>query len=1212
MEDKKITLTAEQKAVIENRGGDLLVAAAAGSGKTKVLVDRIMNRICNDEKKITDFVVITYTKAAAAELRAKITAELSKRLASESDPEKAKHIQAQLRLIYTAHISTVHSFCSDILHAYAAAAGLPTDFRIGEEQECQILRSAAMEEMLEGIYKDIEKRPNIKSFIEELAYGRDDSAVPAIIYSIYNTTQSHPWPEKWAKECVDNMDISRYTTAEETPWGSYIMDSVKTYIASQMPAINEALRICDADEVLAVNYSPAISADLAKLTAMIKCESWDEMCNLIDSGWEKLKPIRSKKVEVPEALQEEIKDLRKKYKQAIEDRAKSIKAPAGTKDTETIGRSAEVLSDLKRTESSVKGMFELVTEFTKRYREKKELHNTLDFSDLEHETIKLLLNEETEEKTEVAESIAKQFVEIMVDEYQDTNGVQETIFKALSSGNLFMVGDVKQSIYSFRLAEPEIFQSHYTAYPGYEDAEDGEPRKILLTKNFRSRAGILDATNAVMEECMSGAVGGIDYTYAEALVPGREDFIPSDEPDVELCAINMDSAPDRADDEDGLAKADVEAKYVAERVAELLKSGQIQDESTGELRSIQPKDIAILMRSTKTASKHYVKALAEKGIACSTARSGSILDTTEVATLYAFLQVVDNPMQDIPLVAVLASPLIGMTADDLAKIRICKKDAANFFSATQAYAEKDSRAAAFCKDLTELREMMPYTTLSRLFTEILERTEAEDVFGSMQNGALRMANIHKFSEMISSYEAGGAHGLFEFLCHIEALREQGAELPQAAETDAEDAVHILTVHASKGLEYPVVILSDLSRRFNMSDLKASALLHKKLGAGVQVVDKELGYRYPTIARTAISMATTAEAKSEELRILYVAMTRAKQKLIMTYCDKLGRTLEKLAGNITEPLSPAVSQSVINPGEWVLMTAMTRAESDPLYAMAGLLPKSASPSEKPWKITCVEAADIGGETATMEELESVSEDDAESFADDSKYAPLDTEAIEESFRFLYEHAAATTMPAKAVATTLYHEQKVTIRRPDFAKAKSGFTAAEKGTATHLFMRYVNFGACVRDGEAGVREEIARMKIQGFLSPSEADAVIVPALVRFFGSEVGKSIAAAAPASMKREYPFSLTYSAKELLADGEAPDDNILVQGIVDMFIEEEDGIILYDFKTDFIGPDDDIRKKAESYAGQVQLYAKALETIYGKPVKKKELIFLRTGETVAV
>lgn len=1193
-----IELTTQQKAVVTNRGGSLLVSAAAGSGKTKVLVDRIMARVCEDGVNIDSLLIITYTKAAAAELRGKITSELSRRLSEEPGNE---HLRDQMKLLGSAQISTVHAFCSNLLHNYAMHIGLPQKFRVAEEQEMRALRADSMADLLEQVYHNIDKKPDVRAFIEELAFGRDDSAVPAILYSVYDTIQSHPWPQLWIEQCLVNMDISAKGDASETPWGKYLLQNIKSYVMNQVLLVEQAMELCDTDEGLATTYHENLKNDHLKMTNILTANRWDEMADACAQKWTRLSTVK-KGVDVNPIIQERVKTLRNRYKKAVDQKGKALSVS-----------SAEALTDLLKTAASVRGMFQLVEQFETIYTRKKRDSNVLDFSDLEHESIKLLLDAKTHDRTPIAQEVARQYAEIMVDEYQDSNSVQETIFSSISNGsNLFYVGDVKQSIYGFRLADPSIFLGHYHSYTPHQIAKSGEPRKILLTKNFRSRPEILEATNAVMKTCMSMEAGGIDYEGEELLIPGRTDFVNDGTPAVEFNVIDTD-VPSSADDEAGLAKVDIEAKFVAGRIRKMLDEEQIMDEETGTLRPVKASDIAILMRSPKNSTNHYAKALSEQGIAVKTSHSGSLLDTTEVATIYCFLQVIENPLQDVPLVAVLASPLFGFTAEDLAQVRIAKKDARYFYESLKAFAASSEKAKAFLSVLDRFTNMVQYTNLSTLYYHIIEETEAKDVFGSMQNGEQRIANLYAFGDVIAGYERTLARSLFRFICYIESMRELGVELPQPNISTMEDAVTIQSIHTSKGLEYPVVFLADLSRRFNMSSLKSSALLDRELGVGVQAVDKDLMYRYPTIARTAIASKQGAEMKSEELRLCYVGMTRAKQKLVMSFCDKAIAVIQRLAPDIQPKMSAPDVLSVDNPGQWILFTAMQREESHVLYKAAGTLPQfPLQPQEYPWNIKIYNAGEIGGEKATMEELDAISMADDSAFSKrvETTFAAPNVDELSEALAYRYPHQDASLTPSVVSVSTLNRGcTQVKVERPNFEKLKKGATPQEKGTATHKFMQYANFKACTERSN-GVTNELFRLREHGYLLPREVAAVQVHLLANFFQTSVGLELASLYGPQMHREVRFNLQVTAKDVLPDS-CCEDHILLKGIIDCYVETPTGLILLDYKTDFVNDSEEsLTEKAAEYQAQMDLYGKALEIMTGKKVVEKNLILLRLSKKI--
>lgn len=1176
-----VKLTEQQKAVVENRGGDLLVSAAAGAGKTEVLAERLMSAVVGEKKDIHRFLIITYTRDAAAQLRAKITNKLSEALAA--DPHNS-HLQRQVQLVYAAQISTVHSFCGSLLRSTAAAAGLTPDFRVADESECQAIRAEVMNDVMEQVYTNISKTPNIAAFLD-LTVGRDDLAVQAILHKVYDTVQSHPWPDRWMDDCISNMDVEGVTDAAETPWGRYIMDNIRSYATRQLAVIDSVMTLCNDDPAISAAYMGALQDDYNRVLALSDATRWNQMFEQKEAKWARLKAIK-KGADYDIGLQERIKDMRSKYKDGINGKLEAIN-----------GLSAEVLQDLAKTAPSVSGMFDIVRMFSKAYQAKKQAQNILDYSDLEHYTIQLLLDETTGQKTEVGESVSRQYQEIVVDEYQDTNAVQETIFSALSNGrNRFMVGDVKQSIYAFRLADPTIFLRHYDEHKPYMDAVSGEPRKIALTKNFRSRPEILAATNAVMRACMSKEVGDIIYDENEALVAGRTDFTPLETPVVELVTIDMSDMTDDSDDDgENLAKVDVEARYVAARIHKMLGEERIMDDATGELRPIRASDIAILLRAAKNGARHYIKALADVGIASKSTKNGSLLDTEEVTTLYCFLQVVDNPYQDVPLVGILASPLFGFTAEDLAQTKLAKRHAASFFEALQAYADTSKKAKSFLDVLETLRNMVPYTRLAALYNKIVDLTSARAVYGSYANGAQREANIFAFGEVISDFERTHARGLFQFICHVEALREQGVDFPQPAVGAENDAVTVMSTHTSKGLEFPVVFISDMSRKFNQNSLKNSVLLDRELGAGVQVYDVDLDYRYPTIARNAIAAKMVANSKSEELRILYVAMTRAKQRLIMTYCDNMVKTMDKLAGDYTIPLQPAVAQSVNCPGAWVLLTTLALAGE-------GTLSESA---DCPWVVTNERASDIGGKKRTMEELEAEDDESDAVVAPDKISAPgLDEEALRKDLNFIYPHEGATKTASTAAPTSLNRvSPQIKVQFHEYGVGEKTVSPAQRGTAIHKFMQFANFERCA-EGEDQVQMELNRITEDGFMSAEEAAAVDIRMLKRFFASKTGKMLGGIPSDRIKREFRFSLLVPANEALPDAQT-NETVLMSGIIDLFVDNGNTIALYDFKSDHAEGEEAIREKVRTYSPQLNVYAKALEQICSKPVTEKTLIFLR-------
>ena len=1222
-------LTAQQKIAVENKGGDLLVSAAAGSGKTKVLVERILTQIRDDNKNITDFVIITYTNKAAEELRAKIRAELTALVAENPND---KHLRNQLPLLYSANISTVHAYCAFILRENAATIGLSTDFRVMDERESRIGKAICMEDVIEDVYKIVKegKDPELKAMVEQLAYGRDgDKALPAMVYHAYETIQAHTWPEVWVKESIAKLDVSGYTDIAQTPWGAFLMRNLQAYVTTQLPRVEAAISLLDRDEILSASMSTALVADRAKLRSIASARTWDELCDALNTSWERLKTPRAKKdgsTDFDVALKDAVKDMRDSYKKAVDTKCKPAMSD----------HSAGLLADIALTTDAVKGLFKMVHRFTVAYNEYKKTHSMLDFNDLEHKTIEMLIDAKTGKYTDIAKTLQNKYVGVYIDEYQDTNAVQETIFIAISNNNRFMVGDVKQSIYQFRLADPSIFLGHYNLFVNAETARINEPRKVLLTKNFRSREEILDATNAVMRTCMSPLVGGVEYTDEEALTCGKTFADVESDTAVELNVIDLASGnaenSDADDDGDdglgGVLKADIESRFVAARIAKMLRDKeQVIDEETGEPRAVRASDFAIILRSVKNSAKHYEKALSDFGISCVTPKSESLLETTEGSTLFCLLQVLDNPQQDIPLVSVLASPLFGFTADDLAQVRIADKKARSFYAALQAAEETMPKAKAFLETLSALRTDALHMTLPQLYQQILERTDALDVFGSMPNGHQRMDNVNALGENIAAFAARGGQGLFRYIANIVEMREQGDDLDKPNITKGDDAVTITSVHSSKGLEYPIVILADMSRNFNMADLKDTVLMDAKLGVGVQVTDTVRKVRYPTIARTAIAMRMQEEAKSEELRILYVALTRAQQKLIMCYTDKnLRRVMQRLSAVAAYPLSATASQAVNSPGEWVLLTALTREEARPLHRMCDTLPELHN-SGYAWNVIMHTPDEIGLGHKTLQELDAETPTDEEQKVIGEVYDTIDVPNLADDLAFQYPHMENISLQAKVVATELAHkeertEKEITCRRPNFEQAATNATAAERGTATHMFMQFADYGKLMNDGSLGVEEELARLVNNKFIDAVTAKAVLTNAIEKLFESETGRELANmqeqcnATRLPFEREFPFSVLIHGSDLDENIDKDDSRALVmlQGVIDLFyIDKDNGIHIYDFKTDWVEDAEDMQKKADYYKSQLDVYERALLEIYGDGyhIAERALIFLRVGEKLA-
>lgn len=1168
-----IKLTRSQQAVVEDRGGALLVSAAAGSGKTKVLIDRLLSQICDPiaPRNIDDFLVITYTNAAAAELRLKIAQALSKKIAEQPDH---RHLQRQMRRIYLAEISTVHAFCSNLLRKYAHILDIPGDFRMIEEAEAQVLQKKVLDTLLEQGYS--EGSADFRLMVETFGYGRDDRRLPEAVLMAHKAMRCRADMRRWLEETTSVLDVSQYRDIAQTPWGSYVVCEFHGFLERQVERLRDAVREMQYYPKIEKSYADTFRENILQLEQLQMYHTWDEIVsNQIDS-FGKLKALRE-----PEdiSVKERLGNLRKKCWSDLQKWQQFFYAP-----------SQELLDDLAQVMPGAAALLRFTQVFDKAYSAEKERRKLLDFSDLEHLAIRLLTDRYTGKPTAIAKEVAARYVEIMVDEYQDSNQVQEVIFEAISQNgkNRFMVGDVKQSIYRFRLADPTLFLEKYETYPNYQFAETDGPRKIMLSENFRSRAEILEACNDVFRLIMRKQVGDLDYGEEEALKPGRE-FPTLPQKAVELHCLTS------SDQESGLDKRELEADFVAARIRRLLdEKTLITDRET--LRPAKPSDIVILMRSVSNNAQIYLQALERNGVSGICNQGGSLLDTTEVQVLVAMLQIIDNPHQDIPLLTVLASPVFGISPDELARVRMNNRKS-DFYDAMKS----DERFAGFVQLLDELRGQAPWLPLHELVEQVLYKSKMLHIFAAMTDGEQREKNLLSFSSFVVGFENGEPKALSQLLWYLANLQESGGQLPVPQST-AENAVTIMSIHKSKGLEFPIVFICDLSRQFNMRDMQDAILVDDVLAVGCNRVDTSRFIRYPTLAKKSIEHKKRKESISEELRVLYVAMTRPKDMLIMTYYSKrLLRELEVLNSQLTMPLSDDLCASVNNPGKWLLIAALCRTEAGELLTQIGGN-DVASVSKYPWLIQYHDLI-AGTDVMNVKAPEAVKQ-----MATDEEWAEI--------LQHDYAYAKVCDLPAKLTATQLKgriqdqeaaHGAIELIRPKSYSFRKASFlphklTAAEKGIATHLFMQFAVYEKCLT--QEMVEEELERLCAACFLTREQAQAVQTEKIVTFFCSQTGTWLLS--QRGLHREFKFSLLVDAKEYFP--EAFGEEIMLQGVVDCFVIEPDGITILDFKTDHV--DRNVMERAEYYRSQLDAYGKALARIYAKPIKRKILYFFSVDTAV--
>lgn len=1180
------TLTHAQRMAVEHPGGPILVSAAAGSGKTKVIVERLMNQILrrDEECSIHEFLIITFTKKAAAELRARIARELAARLAL--DPEN-RHLQRQQSRIYMTQISTVHAFCADLIREFSYALDVPADFRMLEQTEAAALQEQIAAELLEERYGEIERDPALRQLIDGLGAGRDDRRIPALMLSVYTTAQCNLQPDCWLDACETGLDLSGVEGAEQTVWGRWLLDGLRTCVLEQAEALSRIRTELECSDTLA-KYGPVFADNEARLRHLAACSTWDETLAAleVDTDFGRLPPIRNCDDPV------------------LQNRAKEIRTQAmylvRLWRDEFYGDSRQVLSDLALTGDTLRALFALTREFTARFdAEKRRLH-ALDFGDLEHLALRLLLEPDGKTSTETARSISRRYRQIMVDEYQDTNQVQDAIFRAVSADgrNRFMVGDVKQSIYRFRLADPGIFLEKYGRYPDAETVEPSARQRILLSQNFRSGEAILEAVNAVFSHCMSERVGGLAYGEEEALRPGRP-LEPLPQTQVELHCLST-----RRQDEDGETpeKNRAEAAFAAERIRTLLAEKTPVRGKDG-LRPAEPGDVVILLRSPKNTAALYLEALQQRGIPAVSDTGESILDAAEVQALLCLLKVLDNVHQDVPLTGAMLSPIFGIPASVLADARhAC--GAGDLFDALRGLPQPPPALTRALETVEALRELAQSLPLHLLLERLQQAVALEAVYGAMDNGPARRENLRAFYEMAASFSDGGRKSLHQFLSYVDELRAQGGlslARPQA------NAVTVMSIHKSKGLEFPVVLLCGLSRRFNLEDLKTTVQFHSQLGAGCSVYDAPTHTRFNSIAKAAINRRIKEENISEELRILYVAMTRAKDMLIMTHCAaELESHLENLALCLTPETAGLEAAQAGCMGDWILLTALLRTEAGALHAVAGK-PEGTAVSDHPWRI---EWHSLDGEAAAIP-AEQAAPLPAEKF---------DDAALAESLRYRYPHPAAQRLASKLTATQLKGRNldqeaddgapredsiRFKLRKPSLLRQDKPLTPAQRGTAVHQAMQYLDFSR-VSDLEQ-IQAELDRMVSEAFLTPAQARAVDPQKLLRVFQGPLGDRIRQAE--RVLREFKFSVLIPAERV--NPSATGDRVLLQGVTDCCLFQNGALTVVDFKTDRIRPGGEAEAAAR-YRGQLDAYAEALGRIFELPVTEKLLYFFATDTLYVV
>ncbi|KJZ84679.1 MULTISPECIES: helicase-exonuclease AddAB subunit AddA [Clostridium] len=1235
--------TDEQLSAIKTRNCNLLVAAAAGSGKTAVLVERIIRIITNKDNPvdIDKLLVVTFTNTAAAEMRERIAAAISKALDKEPT---SKNLQKQLTLLNRANITTMHSFCLDVIKNNFHKIDLDPSFRIGDQTEGILIKDEVIETLFEEKYD--QEDTEFTSLVEAFSTYKNDDNLKELIINMYNFIMSGPWPENWLKENAEAFNIETMEKLNNSKWVLVLKNSIKVEIEGYIKMLEKAIEIINLTDGLEP-YLETFSNELYSIKNAynsIDCGLDDIYSSLCSISFGRLKSIKKDKVS-DENVQNTVKSIRDDIKKKISELINNTFSVTPE----------EMLINIKGAYPTIKKLTEIVLEFGEKFSQKKKEKNILDFNDLEHLCLKILSDKDENGNiipSKTAIEFKNLFDEVLVDEYQDSNNVQETIIELVSRRkdefpNVFMVGDVKQSIYRFRQAKPELFMEKYINYT----LEESNNRKIQLYKNFRSRKEVIDGVNYIFKEIMSETVGELEYTDEEALNLGAsyensedENVIlggPIEVNIIEKSIEESDLNKEKLDEEDfeneEIEGVNLEGKIVAKRIKELMTTTgnnvfKVLDKETGEYRPIKYKDIVILLRATKNWSESLLDELGQEGIPAYADTGSGYFESIEIRTIMSLLRVIDNPMQDVPVIAVLKSPIMGFSAEDLSIIRLKNKEK-YFYENIADIAEGNicdiseeliTRCKGFLEKLEIWRNKAIYMPIDEFIWYLYMDTAYYGYVGAMPNGVLRQANLKILFQRAKQFEQTSFKGLFNFINFINKLTKSSGDMGSAKILgENEDVVRIMSIHKSKGLEFPVVFLCGTGKQFNLMDLNKNILYHDELGFGPDFVDLEKRVSIGTIAKEAIKKKMKLETLSEEVRILYVACTRAKEKLIITgTVNNIQKSIEKWVS------SASLDYNLILPSEilkgksyldWIGMSLCQHNDGKVLREKIAVSNEISKDDNSKWDIKLWKRSDIvvNNEDGKLEEEKEVKLSILEEEYDKDVYGEVDKRLsykypLKESTK-LKSNISVSDLKKRNAEFIDQHVESInieevesknkrTIITPKFLQEEKGLTAAEKGTAVHFVMKKIDLDKVSSIHE--IKDQIQYLYENDFILEEEMKAVNPSKILNFFKSDLGKMMTELHKEGKKiyRELPFYTEISSVNIdnTLSEEYENEKVRLQGIIDCFFEYNGESILLDYKTDYVSKDNEAELQ-KKYIKQLDYYSDAVFKITGKKVSKRYL-----------
>lgn len=1176
--------TTDQQHAIECCKGSVLVSAAAGSGKTTVLVERVIRRLTDEDNPCSaeDLLIVTFTRAATAQMREKIGAAILKRL---SEDPTDRHLRRQYMLLPFAKICTIDSFCNDLVRENFHALGISPDYSLLDNETAVIMKNDVCEAMLERAYEE-DSDGSFSGLSDMMSSGSSDEDFAKLIIKMYDISTAYPFPDLWLDSLIEEYsqpDINK------SCWGGIIKKYVCDMLDYCVSSSNDMMAAMESDSIVADAYGAAVQSDInmyAELREKVN-RDWDEALEAFNT----VKYMGLGRV--PKGYESETKNAVMTARKKLKDLLKKV-------PNIMCVSSGEHSEDVRLMRGPVTKLIELVKQFGREYSAEKDKMNSADFSDILHRALNLLAVSDGRGgyiKTDLARELSSHYVEILVDEYQDINEAQDMIFKAISAdeNNLFTVGDVKQSIYRFRQAMPEIFLRRRSTTHSFESGK--YPLGITLGSNFRSRVGVTSCVNYIFRQLMSTEAGELEYDDSEALNAAAK-YPERDTPDCELHVVT-----DKGNRADTL---EAQARYVAKYIERTVREGKTLVTKGGALHPASYGDFCILLRTAKNVSSVYANALSERGIPVFSPETGGFFEAAEISFILSLLRVLDNPVQDIPLAAVMLSPLFGFSAGELADIRASTKERLEtgeteplYRSVAVSADEGDEKAAAFLKKIESLRRLSLTLSAGELVRRVCEETGFDAIVGAMPDGERRRLNIGLLCDYAEKYEAAGNLGLSGFIRFIDKVARTSGDLATAARpSENADIVRIMTVHQSKGLEFPICILADMQHAFNERDNTESVLISSSAGLGMKRRTEDGISVYDTASRRAAVITSERMGRSEEMRVLYVALTRAKENLVMvTSVPNPEKGLAKVAVEcgIGERANPFAVLRMNNFSDLVLTALMRHPAADELRKLSGVDVPIFLPEKDRFKLKVVVS-------------------DSESFmtesANEQKIAakPVFFDEVCERLDYSDPRSVLSSVPAKRAASDGsergINREYFASSRPAFMSS-GGLTPAQRGTATHKFMQFSDYAAA----RADIESELARLVDGGFLSEDEGKAVNVSAAKRFFMSSLAERIFASD--NVMREKKFAALFPAKFFYPEltGEAAEEKIVVQGIADCVFVEDGKLVIVDYKTD---TGVDAEALLDRYSAQLGIYREALSQALGMPVKETLLYSFFMNSTVKV